>query len=165
MKFSKKRGIIIFHSIVIGCEKMFFYYSMLIIGALFVIIAVITFIAMYGDKDYSLLNIGKSSGMLLIGVLLLAVTIPSLKYVVLKQYDVVSGKCVIEIVSSGRSSEAEFKMLNTHETFTFKDIPALDAYGKSIPYYCKVTVTKDHMVEIGYKIYDAKTRKLILTSE
>ncbi|MCT4476955.1 hypothetical protein N0U24_07220 [Peribacillus frigoritolerans] len=56
-------------------------------------------------------------------------------------------------------------MLDTGEMFTFNDIPALDAYGKSIPYYCEVTVTKDHMFEIGYKIYDAKTRKLILTSE
>ncbi|MBT2724439.1 hypothetical protein [Bacillus sp. ISL-46] len=92
-------------------------------------------------------------------------TLPSLKYVVLKEYDVVSGKCVIEIDSSGRSSEADFNMLDTGEMFTFNDIPALDAYGKSIPYYCKVTVTKDHMFENGYKIYDAKTRKLILTSE
>jgi hypothetical protein len=56
-------------------------------------------------------------------------------------------------------------MLNTDEMFTFRDIPALDAYGKSIPYYCKVTVTKDHMVEISYKIYDVKTRKLIVKSD
>ena len=83
----------------------------------------------------------------------------------LKEYDAVSGKCVIEIDSSGRSAEADFKMLNSDEVFSFRDIPSLDAYGKSIPYYCKVTVTKDHQFGVSYKIYDAKTRKLILTSK
>ena len=144
---------------------MFFYYLMLILGVLFVIAAVFAFIFMYGNKDYRFLNVGKSLLSLLLGVLLLAVTLPSLKYVVLKEYDVVSGKCVIEIDSSGRSSEADFKMLDTDEMFIFRDIPELDAYGKSIPYYCEVTVTKDHMFEISYKIYDVKTRKLILTSK
>jgi len=144
---------------------MFLFYLMLILGALFVIGAVFALIVVYGTKDFRLLNVGKILGILLLGVLLLAITLPSLKYVVLKQYDLVSGKCVIEIDSSSRSSEADFKMLNTDEMFTFRDIPALDAYGKSIPYYCKVTVTKDHMFEISYKIYDVKTRKLIVKSD
>ncbi|PLS17629.1 hypothetical protein CVD28_11605 [Bacillus sp. M6-12] len=143
---------------------MFFYYGMVLVGVFLVIIAIFGFIAMYVDKEYTLLNVGKSLGSFLIGVLFLAATLPSLKYVVLKEYDVVSGKCVIEIDSSGRSSTADFKMLDTDELFTFNDIPALDAYGKSIPYYCEVTVTKDHMFEIGYKIFEAKPRKLILTS-
>ncbi|MDN3015449.1 hypothetical protein PH210_04395 [Paenibacillus sp. BSR1-1] len=129
---------------------------------MFVIGSIFAFFAMYGTNDFRLLNIGKIFGTFFISVLLLVVTLPSLKYVVLKEYDVVSGKCVIEIDSSGRSSEADFKMLDTDEIFSFKDIPALDAYGKSIPYYCKVTVPKDHMVEISYKIYDFKTRKLIV---
>jgi hypothetical protein len=159
--FSERRGNILFHLIVKGSEKMLIYYVLLIVGALLVIAAVFTFIAMYSDKDYTILNVGKSLGIFLIGVLFLAVTLPSLKYVVLKEYDVVSGKCVIEIDSSGRSSEADFEMLDTDEMFTFRDIPDLDA----IPYYCEVTVTKDHMFEISYKIYDAKTRKLILTSK
>ena len=141
---------------------MFFYYLMLILGVIFVIAAVFAFIFMYGDKDHPFLNVGKSLLSFLFGVLLLAVTLPSLKYVVLKEYDVVSGKCVIEIDSSGRSSEADFEMIDTDEMFTFRDIPELDAYGKAIPYYCEVTVTKDYMFEISYKIYDAKTRKLIL---
>ena len=144
---------------------MLVYYAMLTVGVLLVIMAVFIFIAMYSDKDYTILNVGKSIGSLLVGVLLLAFTLPSLKYVVLKEYDVVSGKCVIEIDSSGRSAEADFKMLNSNEVFSFRDIPALDAYGKSIPYYCKVTVTKDHQFGVSYKIYDAKTRKLILTSK
>ncbi|MFD0051070.1 hypothetical protein ACFVHQ_17305 [Actinomycetes bacterium NPDC127524] len=144
---------------------MFFYYLMLILGALFVIGAVFFLIVSYGTKDFRLLNVGKSLGILLLGFLLLAITLPSLKYVVLKKYDAVSGKCVIEIDSSSRSSEADFKILDTDEIFTFRDIPKLDAYGKSIPYYCKVTVTKDHSFEISYKIYDAKTRELILKSK
>lgn len=56
-------------------------------------------------------------------------------------------------------------MQDTDEIFTFRDIPKLDAYGKSVPYYCKVTVTKDHNFEVSYKIYNSKTRKLILASE
>ncbi|MEH7086502.1 hypothetical protein V7139_27810 [Neobacillus drentensis] len=144
---------------------MFFYYLMLILGVLFVVGSAIYFILMFIDKDYPLLEIGKCFLAFLLGVLLLVVTLPSLKYVVLKEYDVVSGKCVIEIDSSGRSSEADFEMLDTDEMFSFRDIPALDAYGKSIPYYCEVTVTKDHEFEISYKIYNAKTRKLIVTSK
>ena len=92
---------------------MFLYYLMLILGVLFVIGAVFAFIFMYDDKDYSFLNVGKSLVIFLLGVLFLAATLPSLKYVVLKEYDVVSGKCVIEIDSSGRSSEADFEMLDT----------------------------------------------------
>ena len=143
---------------------MIIFYIMLILGALFVIFAVFLLIMIYVEKEFSLFNVGKCIGMLVVGVLFLAVTLPSLKSVVQKEYDVVSGKCVIEINSSGRSAEADFKMLDTDEYFYFRDIPALDAYGKSIPYYCEVTVTKDHMFEIGYKIYDAKTRKLLLNS-
>ncbi|MBD8069562.1 hypothetical protein [Bacillus sp. PS06] len=144
---------------------MLMYYAILIIGVLLVIVAVFTFIAMYSGKDYTILNVGKILGALSLGVLCLVLTLPSLKYVVLKEYDVVSGKCVIEIDTSGRTSEADFNMLNTDEVFSFRDIPALDAYGKSIPYYCKVTVTKDHKFGVSYKIYDANTRKLILTSK
>ena len=83
-------------------------------------VAVFVIIAMYIDKDYSLLGVGKILGYLLIGILFLMVTLPSLKYVVLKEYDVVSGICVIEIDSSGRSSEADFKMLDTDEMFFFQ---------------------------------------------
>lgn len=144
---------------------MLMYYAMIIIGILLVIVAVFRFISMYRGKDYTVLNVGKILVALSFGVLCLVITLPSLKYVVLKEYDVVSGKCVIEIDSSGRTSEADFKMLNTDEVFSFRDIPALDAYGKSIPYYCKVTVTKDHKFGVSYKIYDAKTRKLLLTSK
>jgi len=144
---------------------MFTYYSMLIVGLFLILGAVFIFMPMFIDRVYSLVKISKSIGCLLLGVLLLAFTLPSLKYVVFKQYDVVSGRCVIEIDSSSRTSEADFDMQDTDEIFTFRDIPKLDAYGRSVPYYCKVTVTKDHNFEVSYKIYNSKTRKLILASE
>lgn len=103
-QFSESRiisfGNIIFSSIVIGSGKMILYYFMLILGSLLVLFAVIFFIYTYVDKAFTLSNVVKTISALLIGVLLLAVTLPSLKYVVLKEYEVVSGKCVIEIDSS-----------------------------------------------------------------
>lgn len=144
---------------------MFLYYLMLVLGALFVVGLLFTFISIYKNRKYTILNLGKSLGIFLLGVLMLAVTLPSLKFIVFKEYDVVSGKCVIDIQSGGRSSVAEIIMRDTGEIFTFTDIPALDVYGSSIPYHCEVTVTKDHMFEIGYKIFDAKTQELIITNQ
>ena len=84
---------------------------------------------------------------------------------IFKEYDVVKGSCTIEIDSSGRSSEAAFKILDTNEVFYFRAIPELDSYGRAVLYYCEVSVTKDHEFEVGYKIYDAKSRNIIQTSK
>ncbi|MEW4282440.1 hypothetical protein Q0N35_01975 [Priestia koreensis] len=140
---------------------MLMYYVLLTVGFLSLIVAIVRSISMHRDKSYTLLNVGKTLIALVIGVFCLVMTLPSLKYIVLKEYDTVSGKCVIDIDSAGRSSEADFAMTDTDEDFIFRNISNLDAYGKSIPYYCQVTVTKDHQFEISYKIYDAKTRKLV----
>ena len=86
-QFSGGTGNINFHFIVKGSEKMLIYYTILTVGVLLVIVAVFTFIAMYSDKDYTILNVGKILVALLIGVLCLVITLPSLKYVVLKDYD------------------------------------------------------------------------------
>ncbi|WP_339263079.1 hypothetical protein MKY07_15850 [Solibacillus sp. FSL W7-1472] len=107
------------------------------------------------------LSIIKTLGALLMGLLCLWITTPSLKSVITKDFDVVNGKCTIEISSSGRSSDSTFNMIDTDEQFSFMEIPELDAYGKSIPYYCEITVTKDHMWEMDYKIYNLKTRQLM----
>ncbi|WLR42298.1 hypothetical protein LC087_16480 [Bacillus carboniphilus] len=72
---------------------------------------------------------------------------------------------MIEIDSSGRSSLTSIKMLDTEEFFDFMDIPNLGSYGRDVPYYCEVTVTKDHLVEIDYKIFDPKSKELLQTSE
>lgn len=137
---------------------------MLILGTLFVIFSVIFFIYLYANKELTFLNAAKNISAFLIGALLLAITLPSLKFMLLKEYDVVKGECRIEISSSGRNAESIFEILDSDETFYFNDIPALDAYGKAIPYYCEVTVSKDHLFEIGYKIFDVNSRELI-TSE
>ncbi|WP_146137264.1 hypothetical protein [Planomicrobium soli] len=93
------------------------------------------------------------------------ITLPSLKYMLLKEYDVVKGNCTIEVSSSGRSADATFRMPDTDDVFSFNDIPELDAYGKAIPYYCEVTVSEDHMFEVDYKIFDVETRELLQSSE
>lgn len=98
------------------------------------------------------------------GVLLLMMTLPSLKYMVLKQYDVVEGECRVEISTSGRSADATLHMVDTDEYFSFSDIPNLGSYGQTIPYYCEVTVTKDHVFEIEYKIFDVETRNLLVSN-
>ncbi|QQZ10012.1 hypothetical protein [Heyndrickxia vini] len=144
---------------------MSIYYIMLIVGIVLILYSIFYFVYMYVDQEFTFFNLVKAILALLIGVSSLVITLPSLKYIVHKEYDVVSGKCVIEITSAGRTSEADFTMPDTDDLFTFNDVPDLDAYGKAIPYYCKVTVTKDHKFEISYKIYDAKTRKLLVTSE
>ncbi|CAH0319224.1 hypothetical protein [Peribacillus butanolivorans] len=116
---------------------------------------------MYIEREIEFWQTIKMLGGFLVGLLLLWMTIPSLKDVITKDFDVVNGKCTIEISSSGRSSDSTFNMFNTDEQFSFMEIPDLDAYGKSIPYYCEITVTKDRMWEMDYKIYDLKTGKLM----
>jgi hypothetical protein len=120
---------------------------------------------MYIEKEFTFYNTFKAFLSLILGGLLLVITLPSLKYMIFKEYDVVKGSCTIEIDSTRRSSEALFKMSDTDDIFYFRNIPDLDSYGRVVPYYCEVTVTKDHEFEVGYKIYDAKSRELILTSE
>lgn len=145
--------------------RMQMYYAMLILGLVLLFIGVFRFIYMCKKKEFTIFNTFKALLTLILGGLLLVITLPSLQYMIFKEYDVVKGSCTIEIDSSGRSSEAAFKILDTNDVFYFRDIPDLDSYGRAVPYYCEVTVTKDHEFEVGYKIYDAKSRELILTSE
>ncbi len=97
---------------------------------------------MYRKKAYPFIKIGKASGAIVLGALILIVFLPSLKYMLLKEYDVVEGKCVIEVDSAGRSTMVDFIMQDSNDIYSFKEIPQLDAYGRKIPYYCEVTVTK-----------------------
>lgn len=140
---------------------VFYYYFLFSLGVLIVIGSAIFLILMYRKREIKFWSTIKMLSGFLIGLLILWMTVPSLKYVIMKDFDVVNGKCTIEISSSGRSSDSTFNMLQTDERFNFNEIPELDAYGKSIPYYCEVTVTKDRMWTMAYKIYDLKTRKLI----
>jgi len=141
------------------------YYAMLIIGAVLLLIGVFWFIYMFKEKEFTLSNTCKALFSLIFSGLLLIITLPSLKYMLFQEYDVVKGSCTIEIDSSGRTSEASFKMEDSSDVFYFRDIPDLDSYGRAVPYYCELTVTKDHEFEISYKVYDSNTRELIQTSE
>lgn len=140
---------------------VFYYYFLFSLGVLIVIGSAIFLILMYRKREIKFWPTIKMLSGFLIGLLLLWMTVPSLKSVIMKDFDVVNGQCTIEISSSGRSSNSTFNMLHTDEQFSFNKILELDAYGKSIPYYCEVTVTKDRMWTMDYKIYDSKTRKLI----
>lgn len=149
----------------LGSEKLTLYYITLTFGTLLVLFSIIYFIIFYSYKELTFFKIVKIILAFLFGILILTTTLPSLKDILLKDFDVVSGECIIEIDTSNRSATAEFIMLDTDDKFMFDDVPDLDAYGKAIPYYCELTLTKDHMWEICYKIYDVSSRELILTSK
>jgi hypothetical protein len=146
-------------------KRMQMYYAMLILGAVLLIISVFWFIFMFKEKEFTILNTFKALFSLIISVLLLVMTLPSLKYMLFNEYDVVKGSCTIEVDSSGKSNEVSFNMIDTNDEYYFRDIPDLDSYGRAVPYYCEVTVTKDHEFEVSYKIYDAESKELIQTSE
>lgn len=129
------------------------------IGLVMTIFGVGFLILMFASREVTFWGIVRALGGLLIGVFLLWITIPSMKFIIMKDYDVVKGECTAEVGSSGRTSDTTFNMVHTDEQFSFDGIAALDAYGAAIPYYCEITVTKDHVWEIDYKIYDIKTKK------
>ncbi|WKA54482.1 hypothetical protein [Planococcus shixiaomingii] len=141
------------------------YYFLLLLGAFFVLMAIGLCFVMYYEKEVTLKNLGMVIICLLFGSFLLMMTLPSLKHMLLKEYDIVKGNCVIDVSSEGRTADATFRMPDTDDVFSFTDIPELDAYGKAIPYYCEVTVSKDHMFEIDYKIFDVETRELLQSSD
>lgn len=141
------------------------YYFMLFLGIFLIAMAVIMGVVSYKLNEIRLKQIAKIFVALLFGTVLLMMTLPSLKSMVLKEYDVVEGNCSIELTSTGRYGEAEIVMHETGEWFSFIDIPDLDAYGKAIPYFCEVTVSKNHEFIISYKIYDVSSRELLVNSE
>ncbi|MDX8342196.1 hypothetical protein [Rossellomorea sp. YZS02] len=141
------------------------YYAMLTIGALLLFIGLFWLIYILKYKKFTLWHCLKAFLSLLIGILMLMITLPSLKYMILKDYDVAKGSCTIEIDSSGRSSEAIFRMVDSDDVYTFWNIPDLDSYGRAVPYYCEITVTKDHLFEISYTIFDVHSRELIQSSK
>lgn len=140
------------------------YYLIVAIGVFFTLGAVGEFLYMVIQKKFKFTAILRLLVTLLLGVTCLMITLPSLKYMVFKEYDVVKGECRVEISAAGRSASADFNLIETGDRFIFNEIPELDAYGKLIPYYCEVTVSKDHLIEIDYKIYDFETRDLMISS-
>ncbi|MFJ5566189.1 hypothetical protein [Lysinibacillus xylanilyticus] len=140
---------------------IFVYYVGLGIGIFFIIVALIFLMIMSVKRKMEFGQTIKMLGALIMGLLMLWLTIPSLKFIVTKDFEVINGQCTLEIRQDGRYTDWWINMIDTDEEFSFVEMPELDAYGKASPYYCEITVSKDHMWEIGYKIYDFKTRKLI----
>lgn len=138
------------------------YYFILILGILFVAGTTGSMIYMYRTRSFKFTSVAKATGAFLLGSLMLAMTLPILKSMVLKDYDVFVGECRVEITGSERFAETAFTMLGEGEQFYFNDIVELDAYGKAVPYYCEVTVSKDHFYGISYKVYDIESRELLL---
>lgn len=98
-----------------------------------------------------------------VGTFLLIMTVPSLQYIVTKDFITVTGTCTIDINSSGRSSTTYFHFIETDERFQFDELPDLTAYGTSIPYSCSVLVTKDLAWEMGYSVSDMETGEVLAT--
>ena len=77
------------------------YYAMLILGLVLLFIGVFWFIFMCKEKEFTIYNIFKSLLSIILGGLLLVITLPSLKYMIFKEYDVVKGSCTIEKIHLG----------------------------------------------------------------
>lgn len=130
------------------------------VGVVLTIVGVILFILMFVHREVEFWTTISALGAFLIGFVLLWVTIPDLKSIITKDFDVVKGKCTVEVVSSGSSlTDTTFNMIDTDEEFFTDGVPALDAYGEAIPYYCEITVTPKYGTVIDYKFYDLKTGK------
>lgn len=97
------------------------YYAMLLIGVVLLFIGFFWFIYMFKEKEFTISNTFKALISLILSGLLLVITLPSLKFMLFKEYDVVKGNCTIEIDSSGRTSEASFKMDNSADVFYFRE--------------------------------------------
>lgn len=141
------------------------YYTLLIVGLVLLAMGVYWVVLIYKRKGFAASNIFKALLAFMLSGLLLVMTLPSLKYMVLKEYNVVKGDCTIEMDSAGRSPSVSIRMVDTGEIFDFNHFPDLDSYGRAVPYYCEVTVTKDHEFVIDYKVFDHESRVLIQGSE
>lgn len=132
---------------------MVMHFVMLIMGILIFAFASHQLFHTIRGRYISLIDITKISGAFLLASLILITTLPSLKNILQDNYELIKGECVVEIVSSSRSStETNIKMLDTNESYIFDDIPALKAFGKKSPYYCSVLITSDHMWNMGFSI-------------
>lgn len=145
---------------------IFSFYTLFGVGVLFFIVPIIILIVMFIKQKFSVWTSIKCTISLIIGILILYITIPSLKYIVNKDFEVVSGECTINITITtgtrgGDDTESTFHMLDTDDQYFFSVIPELENHDKKNHYYCEITVTKDHMWEIGYEVYDLESKELL----
>lgn len=143
------------------------YYLVLLVGIVMAAGSIFLFITMVKDRIFPFLRILKTLGLFVVGIGLLVFTVPDLKSIVAKDYDKLEGKCTIDTAKSGRhhTTKTYFDMVYLDEKIMSKGKPELPAYGEANPYYCEITVSKNHQFEMDYKVYDWKTRELLETSD
>lgn len=146
-------------------EDILLYYSMLILGLLFFIVTPVVFVVKYRQKEVTYKDVIKLLITVMLGIILLTITLPSLKFMVLQDYAVSVGPCTVDIDGSGKTPETVITFTDTDQLFSFREVPDLDDIEESTPYYCEVLTTKDHLVSVSYKIYDDISGNLLYSSQ
>jgi hypothetical protein len=145
---------------------IFVFYLIFGLGVILYVVPIIKFVVMFMFQEFSTYKTIKSAFYLIIGIIILRITLPSLTYIINKDFEVLQDECTIEIVvktggGGGDTTDITFHMLETGDEYYFSVIPELEDHDETKHYYCAVTVTKDHMWEIGYEVYDIKSRELL----
>jgi hypothetical protein len=145
---------------------IFGFYLIFGLGVILYVVPIIKFVVMFMFQEFSTYKTIKSAFYLIIGIIILRITLPSLTYIINKDFEVLQDECTIEIVvktggRGGDTTDITFHMLETGDEYYFSVIPELEDHDETKHYYCAVTVTKDHMWEIGYEVYDIKSRELL----
>lgn len=137
------------------------FYVVLGIGTIMFIFSVVAFILSLLDGEAGLFSYIKIFGAFLLSILLLSLTLPSLKQVVTKDYVMTSGICTVDYAISSRNNMTYYLDFENGESFNFENGPYIDAYGEKYKYYCEVHQTRNKKVDIDYKVYEKKGGKLI----
>ncbi|OIN66086.1 hypothetical protein BLD48_12560 [Exiguobacterium sp. KRL4] len=136
------------------------YFLILLLGVSFVLPACYFLVLHFDNQQYAFLKKLKWTGVLLLGLLCLWITVPNFTEMLSRDYRILEGSCILEPSESKRTS-IDITLTETNDMFSFRDGPDLDAYGKKVPYYCRVTTTRNQAFEIDYRVYDKDTKKLL----
>lgn len=139
------------------------YVFIFLLGVAFVLPACYVLVLHFDNKQYAFFNKLKWTGVLLLGLLCLSITIPSFTEIVFRDYRVLEGPCILE-PSESKGTSIDITLTETNDTFSFRDAPDLDAYGKKVSYYCRVTTTQNQAFEINYRVFDKDTQTLLYSN-
>lgn len=136
------------------------YFFIFLLGIAFVLPACYFLVLHFDNKQYAFLKKLKWTGVLLLGLLCLSIMGPSFTEMVFRDFRVLEGACVLE-PSESKGKSIDITLTETNDTFSFRDAPDLNAYGKKVPYYCRVTTTQNQAFEINYRVFDKDTKTLL----
>lgn len=139
------------------------YFFIFLLGIAFVLPACYILVLRFGNRQYAFLKKLKWTGVLFLGLLCLWMTMSSFTEMVFRDYRVLESACVLE-PSESKGTSIDITLTETNDTFSFRDGPYLEAYGKKVPYYCQVTTTRNQEFAIDYRVYDKNTKKLLYTN-